>query len=86
LVSVSWLSVSSVSHLLTRIPCRLKRERSTEPFNYLHLLLAYSLPRNLTVKASVSVVTAYYVCVSDAAVVSILVSAEAEQVLIVDVS
>jgi hypothetical protein len=38
-----------------------------EPFNL-----------NLTVKASVSVVTAYYVRVSDAAVVSVFISAETE--------
>jgi hypothetical protein len=44
-----------------------------------------SLLWNLTVKASVSVVTAYYIHVSDAVVVSIFISAEAEQVLIVDV-
>jgi hypothetical protein len=41
-------------------------------------LLAYSLPRNPTVKTSVSVVTAYYICVSDAAVVSVFVTAETE--------
>jgi hypothetical protein len=44
----------------------------------MRLLLAYSLPRNPTVKAAVSVVTAYYIRVSDAAVVSIFVSAETE--------
>jgi hypothetical protein len=44
----------------------------------MHLLLAYSLPRNLTVKASVSVVTTYYICTSDAGVVSVIISAETE--------
>jgi hypothetical protein len=62
----------------------------------MQLLLAYSLPRNLTVKASISVVTTYYIRVSDAAVVSAFVSAETETnsnfvttevcVLIVDVA
>jgi hypothetical protein len=62
----------------------------------MQLLLAYSLPRNPTVKASISVVTAYYVVVSEAAVVSAFVSAETETssnsvttevcVLIVDVA
>jgi hypothetical protein len=42
------------------------------------LLLAYSLPRNLTVKASVSVVTTYCIRVSDAPVVSVFISAESE--------
>jgi hypothetical protein len=44
----------------------------------MQLLLAYSLPRNLTVKASFSVVTTYYISVSDAAVVSVFISAETE--------
>jgi hypothetical protein len=44
----------------------------------MHLLLAYSLPRNLTVKASVSVVTTYYIRVSDEVVVSVFISAETE--------
>jgi hypothetical protein len=44
----------------------------------MQLPLAYSLPRNLTVKASVSMVTLHYVRVSDAAVVSIFISAETE--------
>jgi hypothetical protein len=35
----------------------------------MQLLLAYSLPQNPTVKASISVVTTYYVRVSDAAIV-----------------
>jgi hypothetical protein len=62
----------------------------------MQLQLAYSLPRNLTVKASVSMVTTYYIRVSDAAVVSVCVSAETETssnsvttevcVLIVDVA
>jgi hypothetical protein len=62
----------------------------------IQLPLAYSLPRNLSVKASISVVTVYYVCVSDSAVVSVFVSAETEKnsnfvttevcVLIVDVA
>jgi hypothetical protein len=42
----------------------------------MHLLLAYSFPPNLTVKASVSVVTTYYIRVSDAGVVSVLISSE----------
>jgi hypothetical protein len=60
------------------------------------LPLAYSLPRNPNVKASISVVTAYYILVSDAAVVSIFISTETETssnsvttevyVLIVDVA
>jgi hypothetical protein len=44
----------------------------------MQLLLAYSLPRNLTVKALISVVTTYYIRVSDAAVVSLFISAETE--------
>jgi hypothetical protein len=44
----------------------------------MHLPLEYSLPRNLTVKASVSVATTYYIRVSDAAVVSLFISAETE--------
>jgi hypothetical protein len=44
----------------------------------MQLSLAYSLPRNPTLKASISVVTAYYVRISDAAVVVVFVSAEAE--------
>jgi hypothetical protein len=62
----------------------------------MQLPLAYSLPRNPTVKASISVVTTYYVRVSDAEVVSVFVSAETETssnsvnievcVLIVDVA
>jgi hypothetical protein len=60
------------------------------------LPLAYLLPWNSTVKASISVVTTYYVLVSEGAVVSIFVSAETETnsnsvtievcVLIVDVA
>jgi NADPH-dependent ferric siderophore reductase len=42
--------------------------------------LAYSLPQNPTVKASISVLTTYYVRVSDAAVVSVFISAETETV------
>jgi hypothetical protein len=45
----------------------------------MRLPLAYSLPRNLTVKASVSVVTAYYVRVSGAALASAFISAETEK-------
>jgi hypothetical protein len=62
----------------------------------MQLRLAYSLPRNLTVKASISVVTTYSIRVSDAAVVSVFISAETEAssnsvtaeicVLIVDVA
>jgi hypothetical protein len=62
----------------------------------MQLSLAYSLLRNPTVKASISVVTIYYVRVSDAAVVSVFVSAETEtssnsvttevRVLLVDVA
>jgi hypothetical protein len=62
----------------------------------IQLPLAIRFPRNPTVKASVSVVTTYYVRVSDAAVISVLVSAETEtssnsvttevSVLIVDVA
>jgi hypothetical protein len=44
----------------------------------MQLLVACSLPRTLTVKASVSMVTAYYIRVSEAAVVSIFISAETE--------
>jgi hypothetical protein len=44
----------------------------------MQLPLANSLPRNSTVKASISVVTTYYVRVSDAAVVRVFVSAETE--------
>jgi hypothetical protein len=44
----------------------------------MQLPLACSLPRNPTVKASVSVVTAYYIRFSDAAVVSIFNSVETE--------
>jgi hypothetical protein len=72
------LSVSSVSHPLKIILYRLEREHPVEPFNFLLLLLVYSLPQNLTVKASVSVVMAYYIRVSDAAVVSVFISAETE--------
>jgi hypothetical protein len=43
-----------------------------------NLPLAYSLLQNLTVKASVSAVTAHYIRVSDAAVVSVFISAETE--------
>jgi hypothetical protein len=61
----------SVSHPLKLNLCRLEREHLLEPFNFLFSdasLLAYSLPRNLTVKAFVSVVTTYYsIRVSDAA-------------------
>jgi hypothetical protein len=74
-------SLSSVSHPLKLMLCRLKREHLLAPLNFLFCnasLLAYSLPRNLTVKASVSVVTAYYIIVSDAAVVSAFISAETE--------
>jgi hypothetical protein len=42
----------------------------------MQLLLAYSLLRNFTVKASASVVRTYYIRVSDAAVVSVFISAE----------
>jgi hypothetical protein len=42
------------SHLLKRILCRPEREHPVEPFNFLHLLLVYSLPQNPTVKASFS--------------------------------
>jgi hypothetical protein len=48
----------------------------------MHLPLAYSLPRNPTVKVSISVLTAYYVRVSDAVVVSVFVTTETELVLI----
>jgi hypothetical protein len=87
-VSVSWLSVSSVSHLLKRILCRPQREHPIVrvPLNFLHLLLAYSFLQNPTVKACVSMVTAYYIRVFEAAVVSVFVTAESEQVLIVDVA
>jgi hypothetical protein len=44
----------------------------------MQLLLAYSLPRNPTVKSSISLVTTYYIRVSDRAVVSIFISAETE--------
>jgi hypothetical protein len=44
----------------------------------MQLPLAHSLPRSSTVKASVSVVTAYHIRVSDAAVVSVFISAETE--------
>jgi hypothetical protein len=72
--------IPSVSVLLT-VLCRLKREH---PVNSsiscfpMQLPLAYSLPRNPTVKASISLVTTYYVRASDAAVISIFVSAETE--------
>jgi hypothetical protein len=62
----------------------------------MQLPLAYSLPRNPTVKASISVVTIYYVRVFDAAVVRVFISVETETsynsvanevcVLIVDVA
>jgi hypothetical protein len=62
----------------------------------MQLQLEYSLPQNPTVKASVSMVTVYYIRVSDAAVVSVFVSTESEissnsvttvvYVLIVDVA
>jgi hypothetical protein len=62
----------------------------------MQLLLAYLLPWNPTVKASISVITTYYVRVFNAAVVSVFVSAEIETssnsvtievcVLIVDVA
>jgi hypothetical protein len=74
----SLLFLNSVSHLLKLILCRLEREHPVEAFNFRNLLLAYSLLRNLTVKASVSVVTTYYMRVSDAAVVSVFISAKAE--------
>jgi hypothetical protein len=44
----------------------------------MQLLLAYSLPRNLVVKAYVSVLTTYYIRVSDTAVVTVFISAETE--------
>jgi hypothetical protein len=44
----------------------------------MQLLLTYSLPQNLTIKASVPVVTTYYISVSDTAVVSVFISAETE--------
>jgi hypothetical protein len=44
----------------------------------MQLLLVYSLPQNPTVKSSISVVTTYYVRVSDAAVVSVFISVESE--------
>jgi hypothetical protein len=73
-----WLSLSSVSDPLKLTFYRPEREHPVQPFNFLHLLLAYSLPRNLTVKASVSMVTTYYIRVSDAAVISVFISAETE--------
>jgi hypothetical protein len=48
----------------------------------MQLPLAYLLPRNLTVKAYVSVVTTNYIRVSEAAVVSLFISAETEISLI----
>jgi hypothetical protein len=75
------LSVGSASHSVKLILCRLEREHLLELFNFLFCdasLLAYSLPRNSTVRTSVSVVTTYYIRVSDAAVVSVLISAETE--------
>jgi hypothetical protein len=44
----------------------------------MQLQLAYWLPLNLTVKASVSMVTTYYIRVSDPAVVSVFISTETE--------
>jgi hypothetical protein len=44
----------------------------------MQLPLAYSLPQTLTAQASVSVVTAHYIRVSDAAVVSVFISVETE--------
>jgi hypothetical protein len=67
----------SVSVLVT-VLCRLEREHPVEPFNFLfpmQLLLAYSLPRNSIVKAPIALVTTYYVRVSDAVVVSVIISA-----------
>jgi hypothetical protein len=62
----------------------------------MQLPLVYSLPRNPTIKASVAVVMAYYVHISNTTVVSIFVSTETETssnsittevcVLIVDVA
>jgi hypothetical protein len=44
----------------------------------MHLLLAYSLLWNLTVKASVPMVTTYYIRLSNTEVVSVFISAETE--------
>jgi hypothetical protein len=73
-----WLFLSSVSHPLKFILYRQESEYPVEPFNFLHLLLVSSLPRNLTVNASVSVIPTYYISISNTVVVSVFITTETE--------